>query len=254
MTSLTKQDLVEEFSSLGVSRGNTVMVHSSYKSLGGVEGGPQTVVDALLEVLGPFGTLMMPTFNFGFCRGEGFDARTTPSEMGILTELARTDSYATRVLHPVHSFAVLGGGHAWECRDIRNVSSYGPDSIFSRFLEWNGKILVIGVDWTNSVTLLHHVEEMEGCDYRFLKAFKGPYTDLDGITRDRWFCLLVYDYDKYPDIHTETEPFGEYAEQLGVVTVKQIGGATCRLMGARDIYRLAASEWAAGRHMIAAGR
>ena len=63
---------------------------------------------ALLEAVGPSGTLIAPTFNFGFTRGEPFDARATPSKMGAITELVRTDPRATRVAHPIYSFAVIG--------------------------------------------------------------------------------------------------------------------------------------------------
>jgi aminoglycoside 3-N-acetyltransferase len=70
-----------------VQRGDAVLVHSAYKSLGPVKGGPRAVIDALRQALGPDGILTMATFNFGFCDGEPFEARTTPSRMGVLSEL-----------------------------------------------------------------------------------------------------------------------------------------------------------------------
>ncbi len=57
---LTLELLTSAFRDLGVDAGDTLLVHSSYKSLGPVEGGPQTVIDALLAALGPDGTLIMP--------------------------------------------------------------------------------------------------------------------------------------------------------------------------------------------------
>jgi aminoglycoside 3-N-acetyltransferase len=63
---LTFEKLVEAFRELGVEEGDTLLVHSSYKSLGEVDGGPQTVVRALEAALGAEGTLIMPTFNFDF--------------------------------------------------------------------------------------------------------------------------------------------------------------------------------------------
>jgi hypothetical protein len=56
---LTFEKLVEEFRELGVEEGDTLLVHSSYKSLGEVEGGPQTVIRALEAVLGTEGTLII---------------------------------------------------------------------------------------------------------------------------------------------------------------------------------------------------
>ena len=102
---LTKQSLMDEFHALGMQRGDTIFVHSSYSTLGkapgGVEGGPQTVIDALLDLLGPQGTLIMPTFNYDFLRGSPWDIRTTPSQMGVLTELVRTDPRAKRMFHAI---------------------------------------------------------------------------------------------------------------------------------------------------------
>src|SRR5215211_8018564 len=105
---LTFDQLVAGFRNLGVEEGDTLLVHSSYKSFGEVEGGPLTVIRALEDALGAEGTLIMPTFNFDFNKGVPWDVRTTPSKMGILTELVRQDPRAKRVFHPFYSFAILG--------------------------------------------------------------------------------------------------------------------------------------------------
>lgn len=98
---LTKAKMVNELRELGLQAGDVVLVHSSYKSLGEVEDGPQTVIDALLEVLTPEGTLIMPTFNFNFNKGEPWDVNNTPSHMGVLTEIARINPQARRVFSPI---------------------------------------------------------------------------------------------------------------------------------------------------------
>src|SRR5512134_2702773 len=105
---LTFDKLVEGFRKLGVEEGDTLLVHSSYKSLGAVDGGPQIVINALEAVLGEEGTLVMPTFSFNFNKGMPWDVRSTPSKMGILTELVRNEPRSKRVFHPIYSFAILG--------------------------------------------------------------------------------------------------------------------------------------------------
>ncbi len=57
-------ELVTGFQQLDLSYEDVLMVHSSYKSLGGVEGGAETVIDALREAVGTHGTVLFPTFNF----------------------------------------------------------------------------------------------------------------------------------------------------------------------------------------------
>ena len=105
---LTFENLVEEFRELGVTKGDVLFIHSSYKSFGGVEGGPQTVINALLDVIGPEGTLIMPTFNYDFLKGAPWDIRNTPSQMGILTEIVRTDPRARRMHHAIYSMSAIG--------------------------------------------------------------------------------------------------------------------------------------------------
>ena len=86
--------------------GGLVMVHSSLASMGFVRGGAETVVDALLESLGPDGTLVVPTFSW---QGEGiFDPRKTPSKMGAISEAARRRRSARRSIHLQHSIVVIG--------------------------------------------------------------------------------------------------------------------------------------------------
>src|SRR5258708_7468036 len=166
------EDLVKDFRDLGLQSGDTLLVHSSYKSLGPLEVGPQTVIDAMLAALGPDGTLIMPTFNFDFNKGKPWDVRSTPSQMGILTELARKDPRARRVFHPIYSFAILGK-HADLLGGLRYKSSYARDSVFGKLRELNGKIMVIGLSYTNSMTFFHHIEQIEGLHYRVLKKTNG---------------------------------------------------------------------------------
>ena len=109
---ITKQFLMDEFKALGLNTNDTVFVHSAYSSLGkapgGVDGGPGTAIEALLEVIGPDGTLILPTFNYDFLKGIPWDMRTTPSQMGILTEIIRKDPRARRMFHPIYSMAAIG--------------------------------------------------------------------------------------------------------------------------------------------------
>ena len=236
---LTKDDLVKGFQGLGLAAGDVVLVHSSYKSLGPVDGGPQTVVDALLEVLTPAGTLIMPTFNFNFNKGEPWDVRNTPSHMGVLTEIVRTNPESRRVFHPFYSFALLGKLKD-ELTKVRYKDSYGKESLFMSLRELDAKIMIIGLSYTHSLTFMHHIEQMEGVDYRFIKAFTGMITDENGITYEDTFTMLVRDVDR--GVQTEVDPMGEVLEKHGVVKVNRIGDAEVKFMKANEVYRVTAEE------------
>jgi len=244
---LTFEKLVEGFRALGVEEGDTLLVHSSYKSFGEVEGGPQTVIQALEAVLGAEGTLIMPTFNFDFNKGVPWDVRTTPSKMGVLTELVRKDPRAKRVFHPFYSFAILGK-HAESLGSLRYKSSYERNSVFGKLRDLDGKIMVIGLSYTNSMTFFHHIEQMEGVDYRFLKQFTGEVTDEDGKTYTDTFEMLVRDMDK--GVITEVNPMGELMEQTGVITSTKIGEAEVKLMKANEVYEFTAREMKRDPHLL----
>ncbi len=244
---LTFDDLVSGFRNLGVDAGDTLLVHSSYKSFGPVDGGPQTVVNALEAALGPEGTLIMPTFNFDFNKGQPWDVRSTPSKMGVLTELVRVDPRAKRVFHPFYSFAILGK-HAEMLSSLRYKSSYERNSVFGKLRDLDGKIMVIGLSYTNSMTFFHHIEQMEGVDYRFLKQFTGEVTDWDGRTYTDTFEMLVRDIDK--GVITEVNPMGELMEKEGVIKSAKIGEADVKLMKAKEVYAFTAREMRRDPHLL----
>jgi aminoglycoside 3-N-acetyltransferase len=244
---LTFDTLVESFCKLSVEEGDTLLVHSSYKSLGAVDGGPQIVINALEAVLGAEGTLIMPTFNFDFNRGVPWDVRTTPSKMGVLTELVRVDPRARRVFHPFYSFAILGK-RAEMLGNLHYKSSYERNSVFGKLRDLDGKIMVIGLSYTNSMTFFHHIEQMEGVNYRFLKQFTGEVTDENGKTYTDTFEMLVRDLDK--GVITEVNPMGELMEKAGIIKVGKIGEADVKLMKANDVYEFTAREMKRDPHLL----
>jgi aminoglycoside 3-N-acetyltransferase len=236
---LTFAALVEGFGKLGVEEGDVLLVHSSYKSLGAVDGGPQIVINALEAVLGEDGTLIMPTFNFDFNKGQPWDVRSTPSKMGVLTEMVRMDPRAKRVFHPFYSFAILGK-HAEMLGSLRYKSSYERNSVFGKLRDLDGKIMVIGLSYNDSMTFFHHIEQMEGVDYRFLKQFTGEVTDEKGNTYTDTFEMLVRDIDK--GVMTMVDPMGALMEQAGIVKIGKIGEADVKLMKANEVYEFTARE------------
>ena len=97
-TRIDRGTIVAGLREVGVGEGDLLQVHSSLSSFGYVEGGAKCVVDALLEAVGPSGTVMVPTFNHG--RADIFDVATTPSVNGAVTEALRERPEARRSVHP----------------------------------------------------------------------------------------------------------------------------------------------------------
>lgn len=188
---LTLRQAVEDFRRTGIQKGDTVMVHSSFRSLGPVEGGADTIIDALMEAVGSEGTVLFPTFNFHAWTEEHYwDINETPSEMGALTEVARKRPRAVRTPHPIYSFAALGA-RAEEFASCDDPEALGDGSVFGLFHRLDGLIVSIGLDYNSSFTMVHYVERANGAPYRRTKRFGGIYVGRDGEPRLRSFTMFV---------------------------------------------------------------
>ena len=244
---LDYKKLVAEFKRIGLEEGDVVFVHSSFKSFGGVEGGPQTVIDALISTLGNEGTLIVPRFNFDFCTyGTPWDIRTTPSHMGIITEFVRKDPRSFSVFHPIYSFSIIGK-HAKELVKHRYKGSYSKDSIFHKLRILDAKILQIDRVYKGT-TMFHYVEEMLGVDYRYFKNFTGIVTDENGRSYEDTFNIYVRDLES--GFVTNVLPIGKILEEEGVLKIDRIGDATTWYMKAEDMYRVTADAIKKNPHIL----
>lgn len=163
----TVSTLDREIRALGVADGDLVLVHSAFSKLGYVRGGPQTFLDALTRVIGPEGTIMMPSFPFNdpaldyAKRDLVFDVRTTPAVVGQLQEYFRGRPGTVRSLHPTHPFCASGplarelltGHHGV-------LNPFGMASPLGRFVTLGGKCLLVGLGLKNC-SPLRVIEETE---------------------------------------------------------------------------------------------
>ena len=111
MDAYNQAELQSHLEALGVEAGAVLFIHSSFKSLGPVAGGAQTVVDALQAAVDPDGLILMPSFHLieRSERARRWDWATTPSTVGWLTEFFRCCPIPTRYL-PFESLLPLGSG------------------------------------------------------------------------------------------------------------------------------------------------
>lgn len=151
---LSKEDLENIFrNKLDLKSGDISFVHSSLDRLN-LDFPSFQVLDILLDIVGPDGTLIFPTYpkltSYKFLKsGEIFDQRRTPSYMGILSEFARRHSKALRSLHPTKSVAAIGK-HAEEITNSHHLSIYPYDknSPYYKAYELNSKAIGIGIKTT----------------------------------------------------------------------------------------------------------
>jgi len=157
---ITAEDFKAALDALGVKPDTKVVVHSAYASLGGVEGGPETIVNVLADLLKDEGLLMMPGFDFPhyFDRSERkyFDVKESPSCVGIITDIFRKRKDVFRSLNPSHSISVLGEKNIDWVKDHHLTLTMGDKSPLGKLEEADGYALMIGCP--GSVTFMHVVE------------------------------------------------------------------------------------------------
>lgn len=229
--SVTHRDLVQGLRALGLKSGEVAFVHSSLRSFGHVEGGAETVVRAFLDVLGPEGTLTVPIFHRYFWEGpdQVWDRDHTPSRMGKISETVRTWPGALRSPHAPHPIAAVGR-LAEDLTERYNCSDFAFDSPFSRLLELNAWIVLVGVDY-NSCTMIHVIEERAEVPYRHWVDLVGTVVD-NGVARRKSYRFLK----RYEGVRNDFLPLGAKLEEEGLVRIRTIGKSTLRCFHARDLY------------------
>ena len=228
---MSGDDIVSGLKAVGLGAGDVAFVHSSLSSFGHVEGGARTVVQALLDVLGSDGTLAVPIFRDYFTGGPGqvWDRDRSPSLMGQITEAARTWPGARRSPHAPHPIAAIGP-LAEDLTERHNDSDFSFDSPFSRLLELNAWIVLIGIDY-GPCTLMHLIEERAEIPYRHWVCREGTVVD-GGVRARKAYPFL----EKYPEVSNDFRPFGMRMEEMGLVRRTVIGESTVRAFRARDMY------------------
>lgn len=250
----TITSLKSDFMALGVKRGDIVIMHSSLSKIGWTVGGSVAVLKAIIEILTPEGTLVMPTFTGGnsepsdwehppvpktwwdTIRNEmpAFDPKITPTRgMGIIVETFRNWPGVLRTDHPISSFAAWGK-HANYILDNHDLEAdLGEETPLSRLYELNGSILLLGVSHENNTSL--HLAE-----YR--SEFPGKKHNNTGSAmmvnnQRKWVEWKELDLnpDDFEQLGADYESSIDY--QLG-----KVGEANARLISLRSIVDFAI-EW-----------
>ncbi|MFI1988314.1 aminoglycoside N(3)-acetyltransferase [Actinoplanes sp. NPDC020271] len=255
----TRQTIAAALRALGVPRGGVLLVHSSLSSIGWVSGGSVAVVQALLDVLGPDGTLVVPSLttpNRDPSRWDppppeswwqdirdslpGFDPAITPSSnVGVITEQVRTWPGAVRSVHPQTSFAALGPRAAELMAGHRPDCHYGEESPLARLEKAGAWTLLLGVGFCR--TTAFHLAE-----YRIPGAGTRTYgcAVLDADGERRWI--------EYQDVSLDDGDFAllgaDFERAAGHVIARGlVGTASCRLFPIADAAAYAEKWLAAHR-------
>ncbi|MEU8130761.1 AAC(3) family N-acetyltransferase [Micromonospora sp. NPDC049049] len=253
--------LADDLRALGLRQGVCLLVHCGLRRMGPLEHGPATLAGALRDVLGPAGTLLVPTHNDGNSTTSrahlaavagmgpeqreryeaalpGWDRRTTPSQrMGALAEYVRCSPDAIRSDHPQTSFAALGA-RARQLTDGHDLTCHlGERSPIGGLYAADGQILLLGLGY-EACTALHLAEYRLPAppperDYHCFRLIDGRRVRLD-------FRALDLDDRDFPQV-------GAALDETPLVRHGRVGRADARLLPARATVDFATAWFATNR-------
>jgi aminoglycoside 3-N-acetyltransferase len=265
---VTQDSIGADLWRLGVPRGGTVLLHSSLSALGEVPGGAAGVLAVLRGLLGPEGTLVVPTFTEGNSlssrayrravrdmspeqearhrsRMPAFDRDTTPSSgMGRIAEQLRTTEGAIRSDHPQTSFAALGPSAPELMKEHQLECHLGPMSPLGRLYQSGAHVLLLGIGY-EACTAFHLAEyllpEPPMTVYRCVVK--------SGDAQREWceYEDIVLDDTDFPKI-------GDALDRTGIVARALVGSAVTRLLPMAPAVRFATNWLLANRSGRRAGR
>lgn len=256
---VTGERLAEDLRSLGLEDGSIVLAHISLSRIGTVIGGEQAVIEALLDVLGPSGTLVMPAQSWQLCDPAVlddpavphaawqlvrdnlpvYDPAVTPTRtMGRVAELFRTLPGAVRSGHPHRSFAAIGP-RATEIAAVHDLDCpNGERSPLRTMFDLGAWTLLLGVGHAKS-TVLHLAEHRSGT----LSATERNGAPLLVDGERRWVEydeIIVHDHD-FEDVGAA------FAEDTGLQRYGRVGEAEARLVPQAALVDYAARWFAENR-------
>lgn len=249
-----KNDLIKGFKEAGVRKGQSIMVHTSLKSLGFVCGGAQIVIEALLECVGNEGTIMMPTQSWKNLDPEegvhweepkewwqtirdnwpAYNKDITPTNtMGQVAEMFRRWPGAIRSDHPARSVAALGkyAEYLTENHDLSNI--FGEDSPIGKLYKLDGYVLLIGVGYDKNTSI--HLADVRAEYPGKHNVNESSAVMIDGKRQWVTYNTLAVDGEDFVDI-------GKDFELNHKVNKVNIGNGEIRFMKQRDIVDFAV-EW-----------
>lgn len=256
-----KQQLKDQLESMGLKGDETILIHSSMKAIGAVDGGADTVLDAWMEYFKD-GLLLLPTHTWKTVNADNpvYNPYTTPSCVGLLTNMFMKRDGVIRSLHPNHSMSGYGKNAAeYLAGEEYNNTPCTPGGCYDRLKEVGGKVLLVGVGHERN-TYIHSVEEVLNVPNRLSdmpmelvielqeesnnSGKLPPYNRDEGWKKhtDNKLCRKVYVRKHYnaqqPHISEDFVKLNQIFLDSGVVRKVKFGDADSLLCDAKGMFNI----------------
>jgi aminoglycoside 3-N-acetyltransferase len=218
-------DFETALQTIGIKKGDVLFIHSDLTKFGNLLSFNrnqllETLIQVFKRCVGDKGSLIMPTFSYSFCKNEIFDVEKTKSTTGVLSEYFRKQPSTQRTIQPIQSCAVWG--YDQKSLLLIDKDTFGEKSIFENLFKLKGKIVYFGTSFLIS-TFNHHIEQMHGVPYRYMKSFKGIISN-DNMQYNDEFTFYVRPTDR--NVISDSSRFGEYLSDGGYLRKVNIGEGT----------------------------
>ena len=235
---LGKAEIFSQLEAMGAPRDSVVIVHTSLRSIGKVDGGARGLLDAFIEYFtGEGGLLCIPAHTWGNADKEiTLDVASCETDLGAFSTVALEDGRGIRTENPSHSMVIFGERERvldFASSDLDIDSPIAPESCYGRIWREGGHVLLVGVG-QNKNTFIHTVEEMFGAPNRMTKE-KRRFTVRreDGEIVEKY--MRWFDESLYGDVSLRFTKFELPLRYCGVIKDGFVGNAPTQLCAARGI-------------------
>ena len=236
----TKEDIIEQLKAMNAPQSVPVIVHSSFKAVGDIEGGPRAFLDTLIEYFTKDGGLLcIPTHTWHKMGKDGYTLDLTKNESctGILSLVAMEHPCGVRTENPTHSMVVFGNAervHDFIKNEPFVTTPTPPEGCYGKLYSEGGYVLLIGVA-QNKNTYLHSVGEMQKLPNRMAKKpDKVSVLRKDGKAFEREITIYFTDYTE--DISLRFVKYETAFRYHRAITDGYLGNAPCQLCDAVKLY------------------
>lgn len=231
---ITKKDIINALTKLGVKKGDIILIHSDIGVFGKLATFDknfllQSIIDSFKEVVGESGTIVMPTFTYSFLKNKPFDVAKSKSTVGTLTEYFRQQPEVKRTIHPTHSVAIWGKYK----NSLLNIGkgTFNKTSIFGKLHELHCKIIFFGVSFHKSCTHIHYIEEIHGVPYRYVKKIKGKII----VDKKEYEYQFLF-YCRYAFVINSFLRLEKRLKKVGLLKEVRLGNSLISITGVDDMF------------------
>lgn len=228
----TKNDIISDIKKAGIKPTDTVLMHSSIKSVGELENGADTILDAFCEYLSE-GLFVLPTHTWRDIDAQNphFDVLKSEVCVGMLPEVFRKRKGVYRSLHPTHSLAAYGISAEEFVKGEENCNTpCNPKSCYGKLEKMGAKVILLGVNF-GRCTIIHCIEEVARVQGKLTQEYESLFSRNEiGLE----FLVKSFRHNNSnSELFVKLEPVLRHRNQI---EYRKLGDSDMRILEAKTLF------------------